>query len=272
MDDDVPVGGWSIAPDLREHMRLDGIRSALADGRLDESILEAEEFLDSQPNHPEVLFMLGEALLGMGDAELALPTFRACVRLGEMEPSVDLLYRLGLASFETCDLADAVVHLREVVRRAPDHADAHFTLGMLYELRGHDADAARATVSFEAARVLDPELYPAPMELEPSVLITALKEAVGQLPSALAQVLSDVPITLVERPDLHELRTSSPPLPPTVVALLDGDPGQDPDRVDPPTGLRVFTATLSRYPTFDDAVRALVDALSVEIADWLGLA
>ena len=110
-----------------------------------------------------------------------------------------------------------------------------------------------------------------PMELEPSVLVTALKEAISHLQPELAQVLAGVPVTLVERPDLGELRRATPPLPPTVVALLDGDPGDHPETLAPPSGLRIFTATLARYPTFDDVVGALVDALSVESADWLGL-
>lgn len=271
MDDDVPLGSWSVGPDLRERMRLDGIRAALDEGRLDEAVLEAEEFLDSQPTHTEALSLLGEALLSGGDAELALHTFRVVAQRLDGEPSVELMYRLGLAAFETCDLADALVHLREVVRRAPDHADAHFTLGMLYELRDQPEDGPRATQAFEAARALDPEVYPPPMELEPSVLVTALKEAISHLQPELAQVLSGVPVTLVERPDLRELRQANPPLPPTVVALLDGDPGDHPETLAPPSGLRVFTATLARYPTFDDVVAALVDALSVESADWLGL-
>jgi tetratricopeptide (TPR) repeat protein len=271
MDDDVPVGSWSIAPDLREQMRLEGIRGALEGGRVDQAILEAEEMLDGAPDHPEVLYLLGESLLEAGDAELALHAFQSCARHLDGEPSVELLYRLGLASFEVCDLADALVHLREVVRREPDHADAHFTLGMVYEWRDAEGDAARALQAFEAARVLDPEVYPPPMELEPGTLVTALKEAISQLPAELATLLDGVPVTLVERPDLAELRKESPPLPPTVVALLDGDPGEDPDHAEPPSGLRVFIATLRRYPTFDDVVGAIRDGVAVEAADWLGL-
>ncbi len=265
MDDDIPVNGWSIDPDVRASLRLDRIRLAAQTESWDEVALEAEELLDEAPEHPEALFLLGEAMLELGQPEVAAKAFEQRARHGDDDPEV--LLGLGLACYELCDLGRAVESLREVVRQVPDHAEGHFSLGLALEAAGNDSDAAAA---FQAAQLLAPEIYPAPMQLEPVEWSAALRESVAQLPPTLQGVLQGVRVDLHDQPSLEELRSHTPPLPPSVAALLDGDPGEGEVPL-APDGLRVFTRVLSRQPTFDDLVVALTHALLIETADWLGV-
>jgi tetratricopeptide (TPR) repeat protein len=267
MDDDIPMSGWSIDPDVRSSLRLDRIRQAAEREDWSEVALEAEELLDEEPDHAEALFLLGEALLELGQPEVAVKAYEHRVRVAGDEP--DVLLGLGLACYELCDLPRAIECLREVVRQVPDHAEAHFSLGLAQEASGNDSEAASA---FQAAQLLAPDTYPAPMQLTDGDWRAAVGEAVAALPPTLAPVLDGLRIQLVDRPTIEELRAHHPPLPPSVAALLDGDPGDDDsDTVRPPEGLRVFTRVLARQPTFDDLVTALAHALLIETADWLGV-
>lgn len=266
MDDDVPLGTWAIDPEVRASLRIDKVRRAADQGDWAEVALEAEELLDEQPDHPEALFLLGEALLELGQPEVAVEAYTQRARVGDEQPEV--LLGLGIATYEVCEVERSIECLREVVRQVPDHAEAHFTLGLALEALGRDAAAAAA---FQAAALLQPDAYPSPMQLQAAEWRTALKEAVASLDPEQQAVLDGVGVELLDRPDLDELRGHTPPLPPSIAAMLDGDPGDDPELVEHPTGLRVFTRVLARQPTYDDLVHALTQALHIETADWLGL-
>jgi len=265
VDDEIPLGGWRIDPEVRSNLRLEGVRAAAGEGRWGDVVLEAEELLDEEPDHPDALFLLAEAMLELGEPELAAAAYAQRARLGDEDPAV--LLGLGLASYELCNLPRAIECFREVVRQRGDHAEAHFSLALALEAAGRDAEAA---ASFQAAQLLEPEHYPPPMELAPAAWRTALTEAVASLAPPQQALLNQVPVQLVDQPDLEELRANHPPLPPSVACLLDGDPG-DGDVAERPAGLRVFTRVLARQPTFDDLVFALAHALNIETADWLGL-
>jgi chemotaxis protein methyltransferase CheR len=65
------------------------------------------------------------------------------------DPSVAALLAEGEAGLEAGDAAAAVAALRKVVYLDPDHAIAHFQLGLAFELQGEQRQARRA---FSAAR------------------------------------------------------------------------------------------------------------------------
>jgi len=265
VDDEIPLGSWQIDPSVRTSLRLDGVRKALTEGRWSDAVIEAEELLDETPDHADALFYLGEALLELGEPELAQAAYAQRARQGDEVPAV--LLGLGLASYELCDLQRAIECFREVLRQLPDHAEAHFSLALALDAAGQEAEAA---ASFKAAELIEPEHYPPPMELAPAAWRQALGEAIATLSPVQQAVLHQVPVQLLDRPSVEELRANTPPLPPSVACLLDGDPGDD-DAALRPEGLRLFTRVLARQPTFDDLVVALSHALDIETADWLGL-
>jgi len=68
---------------------------------------------------------------------------------GDGEPSISALLAEGEAGLEAGDAAAAVAALRKVVYLDPDHAIAHFQLGLAFELEGDREQARRA---FRVAR------------------------------------------------------------------------------------------------------------------------
>jgi tetratricopeptide (TPR) repeat protein len=266
MDDEVSVGPWHVDRQVLQGMRLERLRELSRAGTWREVVLEAEELLDDEPDHVEVVFLLAESLLAIGEPELARLAYEHRLRIGP--PDHDALLGQGLASYEMCDLPMALECLREVVRVRPDHAEAQFSLGLALEATGEAMHALASANAFSAARILAPEQYPAPLSLTPTEWKSALDDALGHLPEVLAAVFQELPVEFAERPAISELKAHHPPLPPSIAALLDGEPGDD--DASRPERVRVFTRTLSRQPNHEELIEALAHALAIEAADWLG--
>jgi predicted Zn-dependent protease len=68
----------------------------------------------------------------------------------------DLLSAFGLAFFEARRFNEAISVLRYVVKRDPDHAQAHVNLGLAYQMRARSGDRALAVDHLERALELRP--------------------------------------------------------------------------------------------------------------------
>jgi len=267
MDDELSGGPWRIHTDTRTGLRLERIRGAMSDGEWGTAIVEAEELLDEAPQHPEALFLLAEALLEEGDFELARTAYEQRVRLsGDHTPS---LLGLAITAFQTCMLTTAVETAREVVRREPGNAEAHYYLGLALErLPGHGTEGL---MSLSAAANLEPERFPLPMQLgedEWQELVTA---AVIRLHPRLREFYTQVQFRLEDLPSLDELRTHDPPLPPTLGALYTGTPPNEQSGWEQlPQTVRLFARNLGRAPSPDDLITQLSLALQEEALEWVG--
>jgi tetratricopeptide (TPR) repeat protein len=270
MDDELPGGIWRIDAETRAGLRLKRVRAAIDHGEWEAAILEAEELLDEEPRHPEALFLLGEALLETADFELARAAYEQRVRLdGGDTPA---LLGLAIASFQTCDLPRAIENAREVARRTPDNAEAHYYLGLALErLPGR---AAEALTSLSAASHLDPERFPLPMQLDDEDWQHLVGAAVMRLHPRLRAFYSELQFRLEDLPSLVELQSHEPPLPPTIGALYKGEP-PDLDTEDPwehrPEAIRLFARNLARAPSTESLLERLTHALQEEALDWLGV-
>ncbi len=268
MDDELPGGVWRLDPDLGQGLRLRRVRKALEEGELESAVHEAEELLDEAPDHAEALYLLGEALLELGDYELALETFRQRVALDGGD--VGSLLGLGIAAFQVCDLQRSIETTREVIRREPDLAEAHYYLGLALE---RVPGQSRASLDeLMAAYQLSPKRFPLPRDLSHADWQELVAGAVARLPEKLHDFYSDLPFTIEDLPELDELRTHDPPLPPTIAALHTGEPPEDRDPWGHrPHSIRLFARNLARAPTPEELVEQLRQALLDEAAHWLGM-
>jgi tetratricopeptide (TPR) repeat protein len=266
MDDGVVGSGWSIDPDTRIQLRLERVRALIRDLAWSDAVLEAEELLDEHPDHPEGLFLLGEALLELGDWELAHAVYQHRVSLDGGD--VGSLVGLAVASFHLCDLPATTELAREAVRRDPGNAEGHYYLGLALERTGRTSDAA---TELAAAAQLDSARFPLPVSLKRKDWEGLIAQAVDELPPRLQAFYARVPFRIEELPSLEELRSHQPPLSPTVGALYTGDPPSEDDPFDsPPEAIRVFTRNLARAGTVEGAAVELRNALQDEALDWLG--
>src|SRR5262245_35959749 len=118
MDDEVQEF-WRIDPSMRADLRLKHVRTLMTNGSFSDAAVEAEELLDEEPDHPEGLALLGEALLELGDAEGAVMALGHHLEV-EKKPAPQTLALLAAARYHHCDLPGAAEAAREAVRQAPD--------------------------------------------------------------------------------------------------------------------------------------------------------
>ncbi len=269
MDDEV-LTGWRIDPDVRAAMRLDRARMARDRGAVDHAVMELEELLDEDPEHVEALFLLGETQLDDADFGGAALAYAHCVDVSE-QPAAEALSGLAVARLNLCDLPGAIDAARRALVSAPDLAEAHYTLGLALEWS--DAHKAEAVQAFATARALAPEQYPYPLRVKKPEWEGLIRKALLLLPEALQDFWADVPVLLLPRPDLDELRASEPPITPTVTGLYQGIPPDD--DVDPwevrPEAIRLFIDNLVRSPTRPELIEAIARTFDHEARDWLDL-
>lgn len=286
MDDELHGAVWSLDPETRAALRLDRVRRLMRDQDYVEAIVEVEELLDEEPDNVDGLFLLGEALLEVGEASIALEAYAHHVAL----TGGDARSLLGLAitRYDTCDLAGAVEAAREAARLDPSVAEAHWYLGLALERLTHEANpdagpGAEAITAFSAARSLDPRSYPFPLTLDQEAWDDALAEALEALHPTLQAFWHGVDMRFEEWPDLAELRRHDPPVPPSVALMYEGEhPDErepedgDDEPVDPwqhrPTALRLFRRNLARSQDLEELIEAVASGLESEALDWLGLA
>ncbi len=272
--DEGPVGTWAIDPDLRTGMRLQHLRRATAEGSWEQVILESEELLDEAPDHPEALFLLGEALLEVGDWELARAAYARRVELDGGDAASVL--GLAIATFHCCDVVEAAELAREAVRLRPDDAESHHVLGLTLErLPGRQTEAMS---EFLAAARMDPERYPLPVVVRHPEWEIVISRALEDQHPRVRRFYSQVPFRIEDLPDLAELRAHEPPVSPIVGAMLEGEP---PDDVDPlegsldelglPSAIRIYARNLCRAGSLDRLVDDLAAALRDEALDWWGV-
>ncbi|MBW2256969.1 MAG: tetratricopeptide repeat protein [Deltaproteobacteria bacterium] len=268
MDDEVRVG-WQIAPEIRAAMRLDRARTAMHRGEFGAAVMELEELLDEEPDNPEALFLLGEALIELGDFEGALQAYEHHLEMGA-DPNPRTLTGLAIARFNTCDLSGAAAAAREAVRLAPEAAEAHYYLGLALERLPNRGGSAVG--SFAAANQLDPTAFPFPLQVGVQEWQGLIQDAMVLLPRSLQDFWADIPILLENLPNLDELRSADPPITPTVTGLYQGVPPLDADPwLVRPQALRLYTGNLVRSPTTEDLVEAIARTLEHEARDWIGL-
>jgi len=273
MDDEVQIG-WRIDPEVRAAMRLDRARTALDRGEFDIAIMELEELLDEDPDHAEALGLLGDAQIEVGDFEVAA---QALEHYLEVAPGPDARALSGLAAarLNLCEVAGALSAAREAVRLAPDLAEAHYHLGLALELVADQEEGrgqADAVTAFAAAHQLDPLAYPFPLSVASGEWQDLVQRALTLLPQTLQVFWTDLPILLLDHPDIDELRETDPPITPTVTGLFQGTPPEDEDPWQVrPTALRLYLRNLLRSPSRDLLVEAIAHTMEHEARDWLGV-
>lgn len=142
----------------------------------DPLLQSADVVLDSAVSYEA----LGMQALRNQDWSGAITTFARGLELAPNDPS--LRYWLASAMIASGDEAGAERQFREVVRRHPDYAKAHFSLGAIAERRGQRADAI---ASYEAAVRYAPNMPDARLRLADTLRASnRLRDAVAQYDEA----------------------------------------------------------------------------------------
>jgi tetratricopeptide (TPR) repeat protein len=261
-------GSWTIDTETRVQLRLQRLEQAVSNCDLTTAVVEAEELLDEQPNHPKALRVLAECLLELGDSLGALNVYEHLGDLGLADP--ELLLRSAEAAYESCQLELGAQYARTVLKHSSESPEGHYYLGLCLEwLPGQSARAASA---FLAAFHLEPEGFPLPITVQDSEWEKLIEKAVRQSAANVREFWSGIPFILEDLPSLEDSRSAVPPVPPNVLGLYVGTPPEDADPwLQRPEGLRLFRKNLVRCTDRADLVDSLVTLLAEEAAGWLGL-
>jgi tetratricopeptide (TPR) repeat protein len=99
------------------------------------------EVLSSEPDQPQALFLLGTICHAQGRLAEAVASYERAVHLCPNDAQVR--HNLGAAYFQLDRLDLAAACFQEVLRLNPDSADACYSLAMICERQGNQADARR---------------------------------------------------------------------------------------------------------------------------------
>jgi predicted Zn-dependent protease with MMP-like domain len=163
-------------------------------------------------------FLRGDVLLELGDVAAALSAYESVADPDIPDPELDCAR--GVALFELSKIPEAEAALRSAIRGAPDLAEAHYTLGLIAELRG----SGEADELFRRARRLEPQRYTLPKPMSPAAFDEVVSAALDDLPPMVRDAIANVPVLIEELPDLEELVATQPPLSPSTLGLFVGAP------------------------------------------------
>lgn len=170
--------------------------------------------LENEEARYAAALLRGRVLLDLGQAKAALSSFESVALLGVPDPCIDAAR--GHALFELGRFPEATHALRSAIRGDPSLADAHYTLGLLYELIGEDGD----TEHFRVARKIDPQRFLPPKQRSRADFEQCIRDAVAELPGAVQRCAEQMPVVVQEVPNFDRLWNASPAISPRCDGLL----------------------------------------------------
>lgn len=151
-------------------------------GRLPEAEQICRQILQSTPDHPIALYLLGVIALQVGKGAVAIDLITKAVAL---KPDFPEAYsNLGAAHGSLGNLDEAVACHRKAISYKPDYAEAHYNLGNTLKRLGRMEDAV---ASFRKVTEINPEFVEAHNNLGNALTeLGELDEAVASYQRALA--------------------------------------------------------------------------------------
>ena len=118
---------------------------------------------------------------------------------------------LGSIYFDFLDFEQARRHCLRAIRLNPHNPEAHYTRGMLRERNGDHHGAKR---DFHRSNLLDPDNFPAPVELSDEEINAIVDHAISDLDEATRVFLAQVVVLVEDFPTEEVCMGFSPPAPP----------------------------------------------------------
>jgi Flp pilus assembly protein TadD/predicted Zn-dependent protease with MMP-like domain len=186
----------------------------------------------------------------LGRADLALELADAA--LAAVPTLTDATYERAMALFNLARFAEAEVGFRAVLEATPDDAYARHHLGLALEWLDRGAEAE---IELAKARELAPDKFGPAVTLPEAEVRAVIDETIGGLSPALAAQVRAIPVLVVDRPELADLRSVDPPFPPTILGLFRGLPAGQNSVDAPARAILLYRVNLSRAARTVDELR-----------------
>lgn len=125
-------------------------------GRYDDSIAMANEYLAAEPGAGDVLGVLYLAYDKQGMTAEAEQTFEA-LKGADSKHIATVMIEMGVASFNSGNLQQAMEMFKRVLEIQPDHARAHYHLGLCYVSMGETSKGKEMLTRFVELAPQDPD-------------------------------------------------------------------------------------------------------------------
>jgi predicted Zn-dependent protease with MMP-like domain len=207
-----------------------------------------------------------ELCLAEGDLEGARSALDAAEEMAGAEDP-DVRYGRALIAQETGDVNTALSELKLALEADPDFADAHYTIGLLYE---ELEDQATAVHHFLRTRALDARLDKE-RNLESKSDIDRIervaRETIDGLPEEFAERLRHVPVLLEPRPSRPLVESGFDP---RAFGLFEG-PEHGAGDVPAPTRIVLYTSNLLANFADEELDQQVETTVMHEVGHYFGL-
>ncbi|MFN0150616.1 MAG: metallopeptidase family protein [bacterium] len=250
--------------------RILQIEKALDDEEWEEAIELAEDGLKSHPRSAWLHGFIGESLSALGEYEAACESY---ARAATLEPGApEFAEALADGNLRCARFTEARAAAERALLSDPQAAGALDILAYIAEREGNIARAdellARVRAADSCAR--------GPCRFDDAAFRAAMKDALDQLPEEFQKALDKNVAILVEAvPSEALLRSTEPPLDPTILGFYSGVPlpDREPSQAPPPLPdtIHLFQRNLEHVSgTRDELVDEIATTLYHEIAHYLG--
>jgi Flp pilus assembly protein TadD len=192
-------------------------------GSLDEAVAlcdDALELAESDGERTDTLLLKFDALMGLGERDLAVQTL-SMVPEGPYENPAHA-FLLGRAFFEVGELARAEQMLLDASKREPENPDPPYFLALVAEQKG---DVRAATQALLLSRRLDGMSPRPPWGLTRESFEQAAIRAAAAVTPRLRTYINPAEIYVAELPGIEAIVEGADPRAPLLVDLLDEESG-----------------------------------------------
>ena len=179
---------------------------------------DAFELCETDDERADTMLAMVEAYLQMGRTEEADAVVEQLPQ-GPFE-SPELAVQVGRVHLDRGHFEAAEKHLRQALEQAPMLADAHYYLGMVERMVGHDVEAM---VSMLRARELDAQGPAWPWSLPRDQFEAVVAEAFRRLPKDVSERLDGAAVVVTDLPGAEVVAEGVDPRIPVMVDRVEDD-------------------------------------------------
>jgi len=180
---------------------------------------DAIELMEEDEELADAMLLKVDVLLHLGERDAAAQVVRALPE-GPFDNG-NLEFLIGRAKLEVGDIEGAEGHLAAAIEREPEHPDAHYYRGLLFEQKG---DVRGATVSFLQTREIDLHVGPPPWSMPVDQFEKKVQAAIMRLPRELRGVLDGALVVVGDVPGAEVVADGVDPRLGVLLDAVDAEP------------------------------------------------